>query len=164
MILTSVLEHFGLKVGNRHRAIGDCIATQVIYERLREETMRNYGTLEEFSNTFKVCSVKKPCQGRTENDTLEEWKRKLFACPSVYKAFRLFDRLKLKKFQLVELAEYLGDKSVDKSEITRKLVCATVGEKLKDDPVRKRNIEKYKRDTTNHRIVFTISLAIDLSN
>ena len=165
--LDSVLEHFGLKVGDRHRAIGDCIATQLIYERLQEEALRHYETLEDFSKTFKTCAPKKLCQARTEDDTLEEWKRKLCACPSVYKAFRLLDMLKLKKFQLVELAEYLGVslyKSTDKSEITRKLVCATVGEKLKDDPVRKRNIERYKRDTANHGVVFTISLASDLSN
>lgn len=39
-----------------------------------------------------------------------------------------------------------------------KLVYATVGEKLKDDPVRKRNIEKYKKDTANHNTTFVISV------
>ena len=52
--LDSVLEHFGLKVGNRHRAIGDCIATQLIYERLQEEALRYYGVLEDFSNNAHI--------------------------------------------------------------------------------------------------------------
>ena len=126
--IDSVLEHFGLKAENRHRAIGDCIATQLIYERLYEEILRNYGTPEDFSKTFKAYAPKKPCKARTDNSTLEEWKQELFACPSVYKAFKLFDRLKLKKSQLVELAEYLGVslyKSADKSEIARKIVYQT---------------------------------------
>lgn len=96
--IRSVMSHFGLKVYNRHRAIGDCIATELIYERLQEEALLSYSTLQDFAVTFKAYTAKQLSQTvQIGDDTLEEWKQELYTCPSVYKAFKFFDRLKLKK-------------------------------------------------------------------
>ena len=158
--LDSVMNHFGLKVDNRHRAIGDCLVAELVYERLQKEALSHCETLQDFGKTFKMYANRQPKQ--LMNDVLEEWKQELYSCPSVYKAFKFLDKLNLKKNQLTEFADYLGIdlyKYADKTEITRRLVYATVGEKIKDDPVRKRNIEKYKRDTANNDVTFTLSFA-----
>lgn len=84
----------------------------------------------------------------TEN--LENWKQELYSCESIYQAFNFFDQHKFKKSQLLEIAEYLGvavNEYSDEVEITRKIVYSTVAEKLKDDPIRKRNIAKFRKDT-----------------
>ena len=158
--LDSVMNHFGLKVDNRHRTIGDCLAAELVYERLQKEALSHCETLQDFGKTFKMYANRQPKQ--LMNDVLEEWKQELYSCPSVYKAFKFLDKLNLKKNQLTEFADYLGIdlyKYADKTEITHRLVYATVGEKLKDDPVRKRNIEKYKRNTANNGVTFILSFA-----
>lgn len=159
--IDSVMRHFEISSDNRHRAIGDCIATQLIYEKLQEEALKHYATLQEFGNTFKTYAKKQNMGKTADEKILDGWKQELYACSSVYKAFRFFERLRLTKIELIKLAEYLNVaiyRYANKAEIIQKLVYATVGEKLKNDPVRKRNIEKYKRDTANHGIVFKLSV------
>ena len=160
--IDSVMHYFGISADNRHRAIGDCIATQLIYERMQKEALKHYATLEAFGNTFKAYAPRKPNTDKTTDEILEAWRQELYACPSVYKAFRFFEKLGLKKIQLMEFADYLDVnvyKYAGKAEIIQKLVYATVGEKLKDDPMRKRNIEKYKIDTDNNSVSFVLSPA-----
>ena len=104
---------------------------------------------------------------QVEPEVLEEWKQELYACPTVYKAFKFFEKLGLKKPQLLEFADYLEIdvyKYGNKTSIIRKLVYSTVGERLKDAPVRRRNIEKYNKDTATHGwVVFTLSLRGDIN-
>ena len=80
----------------------------------------------------------------------------------MYKAFKFFAKLGLKKPQLLEFADYLEVdvyKYGNKASIISRLVYSTVGERLKYDPVRRRNIEKYNKDTANHGwVMFTLSL------
>ena len=52
--LDSMLAHFNLKIDNRHRAIGDCIAAQLVYDKLQFEVLKTYSSLEEFSKSFKA--------------------------------------------------------------------------------------------------------------
>lgn len=47
-----VLCHFGIMAENRHRAIGDCIVTQLIYERLQAKVLQTYSTLKDFSDVY----------------------------------------------------------------------------------------------------------------
>ncbi len=106
--LDSVMHHFGIDSDSRHRAIGDCVATQQIYERLQEVALRKYATLEDFGKTFNIVDIKKQIAEKTDNEILEVWEQNLYTCPSVYKAFKFFEKLNLKKTQLIEFADYLG--------------------------------------------------------
>lgn len=129
--IDSVLEHFGLKVGNRHRAIGDCIATQLIYERLQEEALRHYGLLEDFSNTFKAYAPKK--LKRITGEMFTEWKTQLYGCKSVKSAFKTLEKLRLTAGELRKFAEYIGvsiHKYAGKNDIITALVYRMVDDKL----------------------------------
>ncbi|MBQ4430126.1 MAG: 3'-5' exonuclease [Synergistaceae bacterium] len=129
--IDSVLEHFGLEVEGRHRAIGDCIATQLIYERLQEEALRNYGALEDFSKTFKACSVRKP--KRITCETFAEWRTQLYGCKSVKNAFRSLEKLRLTAVELRKFAEYVGvsvHKYAGKNDIITALVYRMIDDKL----------------------------------
>ena len=129
--IDSVLEHFGLRAENRHRAIGDCIATQLIYERLYEEILRNYGTPEDFSKTFKAYAPKKP--KIITNKTVEEWKTQLYGCKSVKSAFQTVEKLRLTAGELRKFAEYVGvnvHKYAGRNDIITALVYRMIDDKL----------------------------------
>lgn len=131
--IDSVLEHFGLKTENRHRAIGDCIATQLIYERLREEILRNYRTPEDFSKTFKAYAPKKPKITANKPKTPDEWKTQLYGCKSVKNAFQTVEKLNLTAGELRKFAEYVGvnvHKYAGKNDIITALVYRMIDDKL----------------------------------
>lgn len=127
-----VLSHFGIIAENRHRAIGDCIATQLIYERLQAEALRDFATLQDFSSTFKVCEPKK--QKPITDKKLEDWKIQLYDCNTVKQAFNVMRDRKFSDQRLRAFAEYLGvklRKYADRDEIITALVYSMIDEKLK---------------------------------
>ena len=67
------------------------------------------------------------------NEVLENLKQELYSCSSISKAFKFFDRLNLKRTQLLEFADYLGadvHRYSDKDSLTRQIIRLTVGEEL----------------------------------
>ena len=149
LYLSSVMSHFNLTVENTNGAIDGCIAIELVYQILQKEALKKYDSLEDFAKTFKSIGKKQEVIP-TSSENFENWKQELNSCMSIYEAFNFFDQHKFKKIQLIEFAKYLGvsvSKYSDKPEITRKIVDSTVGEKLKDDPIRKRNIAKYRKST-----------------
>ena len=129
--LDSVMLHFDIASDNRHRAIGDCIAAELVYERLQEEALKNYSTLDEFSDTFKSYSVK--TQRQITDKVLEDWKKQLYACNTVKKAFDMFKKSIFTMPVLRMLAEYLEvkvHKYAGKSEIITALVYSMIDVKL----------------------------------
>lgn len=131
--IDSVLHYFGLQAENRHRAMGDCTATQLIYERLQEEALRKYGTLEDFSKTFKAYAPKKPKITANKPKTPDEWKTQLYGCKSVKSAFEAVKKLNLTVGELRKFAEYLGasvHKYAGKNDIITALVYRMIDDKL----------------------------------
>ena len=80
------MSHFNLTVENNNGAIDGCIAIELVYQRLQEEALKNYDSLEDFAKTFKSTG-QKPEKTVTDK-VLESWKQELDSCESIYQAWK----------------------------------------------------------------------------
>ena len=130
--LDSVMSHFGIKANNRHRAIGDCLAAELIYERLQEEALKYHDTLQNFANTFKAYASKK--QKQFTGEILEELKEQLYKCNNVKLMLKFLEQRKFTASLLRMLAQYIGvnvRKNAGRNDIITELVYAIIDDKLK---------------------------------
>lgn len=130
--LDFVMSHFGIKADNRHRAIGDCIATELIYKRLQKEALKYHDTLQDFANTFKAYASKK--QKQVTDEVLEEMKEQLYQCNSVKVMFKLLAQRKFTASLLRELAQHIGvtiRKNAGRDDIITELVYSIIDDRLR---------------------------------
>ena len=130
--LDFVMSHFGIKADNRHRAIGDCIATELIYERLQREALKYHDTLQNFANTFKAYASKK--QKQVTDEVLEEWKEQLYRCNSVKLMFKFLENQKFTASLLRMLAQHIGvtvRKNAGRNDIITELIYSIIDDRLK---------------------------------
>lgn len=51
---TDIAEYYGIDVQGAHRAEKDCMICEAIFEKMKEEVLKQNISLEEFANSFKV--------------------------------------------------------------------------------------------------------------
>lgn len=67
--LKTILKYFKITNQDEHRAIGDCLATNDLLNKLEEECLNKYSSLDDFKNSFKVTKTKTDLSKISTNNT-----------------------------------------------------------------------------------------------